>query len=186
MATAKKSSKAKTSKKPGKSKDEVKKKKKASAEKVSKKKTKAKPEKASKKSKAKAKPAKKRAAVNKFEDLKPMKKTLNKTELVQRLADKADVEPKIVKRVLGELETLIFRSLKKKGAGSFTWPGIVKIMSVPVPKKKIPAIKKGTMVRNPFKGGIEEPHKGRPASVRPASVKIKVRGFAALKKAALT
>ena len=65
----------------------------------------------------------------------------------------------------------ISKSLGRRGAGSFTLPGLVKIE-----KKKVPARKARKGVPNPFKPGELMDIKAKPAST-----KIKVRALKSLK-----
>lgn len=105
--------------------------------------------------------------------LKPIKETFNKTSLVNHLAQASGAEAKTVKAVLGSLEATIHASLSKKGAGAFTWPGVLKITALQVPAKKA---RKGI---DPFTK-VE-----RMFAAKPASVKVKARFFKKVKDAAL-
>lgn len=105
--------------------------------------------------------------------LKPIKTTFNKTTLVAHLAETSGVDAKTVKAVLGTLEATILASINKKGAGEFTWPGVVKVSSIHVPAKKA---RKGI---DPFTK-VE-----RTFAAKPASVKVKARFFKKVKDAAL-
>lgn len=105
--------------------------------------------------------------------LKPIKETFNKTSLVNHLVQASGAEAKTVKAVLGSLEATIHASLSKKGAGAFTWPGVLKITALQVPAKKA---RKGI---DPFTK-VE-----RMFAAKPASVKVKARFFKRVKDAAL-
>lgn len=98
---------------------------------------------------------------------------LNKTGLVNHVAQAASVEPKVVKSVLAALEGAIVASIGKKGAGAFVLPGLLKVTAVSVPAKKA---RKGI---NPFTK--EEVM----FKAKPATVKLKVRPLKKLKDAAL-
>ncbi|TCV95660.1 DNA-binding protein [Luteibacter rhizovicinus] len=104
--------------------------------------------------------------------LKPIKDALSKSTLVAHLVEHSGVEGKGVKAVLASLEAVIAASIHKKGAGSFTLPGLLKITSVAVAAKPK---RKG---KDPFTG--EE----RMFAAKPASVKVKVRPLKKLKDAA--
>ncbi len=97
---------------------------------------------------------------------KPIKEALTKSGLVAHLAEAAEVAPKDVRAVLAALQSAIQGSISKKGAGSFTLPGLLKIKTVSVPAKPK---RKGI---NPFTK--EEQW----FAAKPASTKVK---FAALK-----
>ena len=114
-----------------------------------------------------AAPAKTVAAV------KPIKTAFNKTSLVTHLAEMAAVEVKAVKAVIASLEATIMASVHKKGLGSFTLPGLLKVNVVNVPAKK-----KRTGI-DPFT------KQERVFAAKPATVKIKTRALKKLKDAAL-
>lgn len=105
--------------------------------------------------------------------LKPIKTTFNKTSLVAHVAQASGQEPKVVKAVLGALEATLLASINKKGAGEFSWPGVVKVSALQVPAKKA---RKGI---DPFTK-VE-----RMFAAKPASVKVKARFFKKVKDAAL-
>ena len=123
--------------------------------------------------KAPAKKAVKAAAPAKADaTLKPIKTAFNKTGLVAHLAQLAAVEVKAVKAVFASLEATILASVHKKGLGSFTLPGLLKVNVVNVPAKK-----KRTGI-DPFT------KQERVFAAKPASVKIKTRALKKLKDAA--
>lgn len=105
--------------------------------------------------------------------MKPIKESLNKTGLVNHLAQASGVEPKAVKAVMSALEGTVLASVNKKGAGAFVLPGLLKVTAVSVPAKKA---RKGI---NPFTK--EE----TVFKAKPATVKLKVRPLKKLKDAAL-
>ncbi len=104
--------------------------------------------------------------------LKPIKTAFNKTGLLAHLAELAAVELKAVKAVVASLEATILASVHKKGLGSFTLPGLLKVNVVNVPAKK-----KRTGI-DPFT------KQERVFAAKPASVKIKTRALKKLKDAA--
>ena len=106
-------------------------------------------------------------------DLKPIKTAFNRTSLIAHLADIAIVEVKLVKAVIASLEATMLASVHKKGLGSFTLPGLLKVNVIAVPaKKKRTGIDPFTKVERVF-------------AAKPASVKIKTRALKKLKDAAL-
>lgn len=111
-------------------------------------------------------PAKAVAAV------KPIKTAFNKTGLVSHLAELAAVEIKAVKAVIASLEATILASINRKGLGSFTLPGLLKVNVVNVPAKK-----KRTGI-DPFT------KQERVFAAKPATVKVKTRALKKLKDAA--
>jgi nucleoid DNA-binding protein len=118
--------------------------------------------------------ASKAAAPAKAADVtKPIKTAFNKTSLITHLAELAAVEIKAVKAILASLEATILASLHKKGLGSFTLPGLLKVNVVNVPAKK-----KRTGI-DPFT------KQERVFAAKPATVKIKTRALKKLKDAAL-
>jgi nucleoid DNA-binding protein len=95
--------------------------------------------------------------------MKPISESMTKTALVKHLAETAAVDVASVKAVLAHLEATMIASLHKKGAGVFTWPGVLKATAVAVPAR--PA-RKGV---NPFTK--EEVM----FAAKPASSRVRVR-----------
>ena len=105
--------------------------------------------------------------------LKPIKESFSKTGLISHLATVAGQEPKAVKVVMRALEATMLASVNKKGAGSFTLPGLLKVTALQVPaKKKRVGIDPFTKQERTF-------------AAKPATVKLKVRSLKKLKDAAL-
>jgi nucleoid DNA-binding protein len=103
---------------------------------------------------------------------KPIKTAFNKSSLVAHLVDAAGVDAKSVKAVIAALEAAMLASVNKKGLGSFTLPGLLKVNVINVPaKKKRVGIDPFTKQERVF-------------SAKPASVKIKTRALKKLKDAA--
>jgi len=127
---------------------------------------------AKKATKAVKKAAPKKAAAAKPAAPKPIKEALTKSGLASHIAESTGVAAKDVRAVLGALEATVQGSVSKKGAGSFTLPGLLKITVVKVPAKPK---RKGI---NPFTK--EEQW----FAAKPASVKVKVRPLKKLKDAA--
>lgn len=103
---------------------------------------------------------------------KPIKEALGKSGLVAYIAEATGVASRDVRAVLGSLENAVHGSVSKKGIGSFTLPGLLKITAVNVaakPKRK--GINPFTKVEQWF-------------AAKPASVKVKVRPLKKLKDAA--
>ena len=118
----------------------------------------------------KAAPAKAPAA--KPGPAKPIKDALSKSGLVAHLSENSGVAARDVRAVLSALEGAVAGSVHKKGAGSFTLPGLLKISAVNVPAKPK---RKGI---NPFTK--EEQW----FAAKPATTKVKVRPLKKLKDAA--
>jgi nucleoid DNA-binding protein len=104
---------------------------------------------------------------------KPIKTAFNKSSLAAHVAEASGVDAKSAKAVLAALEGAILMSVNKKGLGSFTLPGLLKVVVQNVPAKK------KRMGKDPFTG-VE-----RMFAAKPASVKIKTRALKKLKDAAL-
>jgi nucleoid DNA-binding protein len=123
---------------------------------------------------AKAAPAKKPAA-KKAAAAAPKKTTagisskLSKSQVLTQIAEATSLSRKQIGSVFEELESLIERSIGKKGLGEFTVPGLLKITTVKKPARKA---RKGI---NPFTG--EE----TVFKAKPASVAVKVRPLKKLK-----
>ena len=130
---------------------------------------------ARKKAPAKKAPARKKAAAKK--KAAPVKKAapalkakMTKSQIVGSIADSTGLSKKQVADVMGEMETLIERSIKKRSVGEFTLPGLMKITTVKKPARKA---RKGI---NPFTG--EETM----FKAKPASVAVKVRPLKKMKE----
>lgn len=98
--------------------------------------------KAAKKSPKKAKkaPARKKVATKKAPAKKkatgPITDKLTKGQIVASLADATELSKKQVSAVLDAYDSLVERSVSKKGVGEFTLPGILKITTVFKPATK--------------------------------------------------
>lgn len=111
----------------------------------------------------------------------PVKKTTaiqdkyTKTAILSTISENTGLTKKEVSNVLDELGDLIERHIKKRGAGEFTLPGLLKIKAVKRPAR--PARKN---VPNPFKPGefMDIPKK-------PATTRVKVLPLKKLKEFAL-
>ena len=95
---------------------------------------------------------------------------MTKSQIVTNLAESTGLSKKQVGSVFEELEELIERSIKKRSAGEFTVPGLMKITTVKKPARKA---RKGI---NPFTG--EE----TVFKAKPASIAVKVRPLQQLKE----
>lgn len=102
---------------------------------------------------------------------KAAKKAPTKSQIVASIAEATDVSKKDVAAVFTALEAEVKKNLGSRGAGSFTIPGLLKIVRLRVPAR--PA-RKG--VPNPFKPGelMDVPAK-------PAQNKVKIRALKNLK-----
>lgn len=98
-----------------------------------------------------------------------IKEKMTKSQMLNELAEGSGLNRKQVASVLTELESLIERSVKKRGIGEFTLPGLMKITTVKKPARKA---RKGV---NPFTG--EE----TVFKAKPASIAVKVRPLKKLK-----
>jgi len=103
---------------------------------------------------------------------KPIKEALSKSGLIAHLVEHSGVAAKEVRAVLAALEGAVAGSISKKGVGSFTLPGLLKISATSVPAKpKRKAINPFTKQEQWF-------------AAKPATVKVKVRPLKKLKDAA--
>ena len=120
-----------------------------------------------------AKPVKAAAPAKAVDTSKPIKTAFNKSGLITHLAAASMVDAKSVKAVVAALEGAMLASVNKKGLGSFTLPGLLKVNVINVPAKK-----KRTGI-DPFT------KQERVFAAKPATVKIKTRALKKLKDAAL-
>ena len=123
---------------------------------------------AAKKTVAKKAPAKKAAAPAK--KATALKAKLTKSQILASISESTGLTKKQVASVMGELETLIERSIKKRSVGEFTVPGLMKVTTVKKPAKKA---RKGI---NPFTG------EATVFKAKPASIAVKVRPLKKLKE----
>ncbi len=98
-------------------------------------------------------------------------KPMTKTELLNAIGNETDLSRRAVSAVLDSLSAQISKSLGRRGAGSFTLPGLVKIE-----RKHVPARPARKGVPNPFKPG-----ELMDVAARPATTKVKVRALKNLK-----
>ena len=136
---------------------------------------------ATKKAAAKKAPAKKKAAAKKAPAKKPAAKAapakvkaistkMTKTQIVGTIADNTGLTKKQVSDVMQQMDALIEGSIKKRGAGEFTIPGMMKITTVRKPAVKA---RKGI---NPLIG--EETM----FKAKPASTAVKIRPLKKMKE----
>ncbi|TDJ37569.1 MAG: integration host factor [Gammaproteobacteria bacterium] len=124
--------------------------------------------------KAEKKAAAKRPAARKAAPAKAsapsVKRKMTKTAILTEIATKTDLNRNQVAAVFDELESLIERHIRKRAAGEFTLPGLLKVRSV-----RRPATKR-RMGRNPATG--EE----IVISAKPASIRVRVTALKRLKE----
>jgi nucleoid DNA-binding protein len=122
-----------------------------------------------------AKPAAKKAAAPKAPaaPVKPIAERQNKSQMLAQISEATEVPKKQVQAVLDELTNIIEGHIKKKGAGEFVLPGLLKITTVKKPATKA---RKGI---NPFTK--EEVM----FKAKPASTSVKVRALKKLKEMAV-
>lgn len=104
--------------------------------------------------------------------VKAISEPMTKSQMYSAIAEKTGLTRKDVSAVFDELTNIINGHIKKRGAGTFTLPGLLKITTQKIPARKA---RKGI---NPFTGE-ETVFKARPASIR-----VKVRALKKLKEMA--
>ena len=99
-----------------------------------------------------------------------LKEAMTKTQLVASLSESTGLPKKDVAAVLDELGVLVERHIRKRAVGTFTLPGLLRIVRV-----RKPARKARTMI---------SPRTGEEIQVaaKPASTAVKVRPLAGLKR----
>ena len=127
---------------------------------------------AKKKAPARKAPAKKAAAKKAApaRKLTAISEKMTKSQIIASVAESTGLSKKQISSVMDEFDTLIERSIKKRGVGEFTLPGMLKITTVKKPARKA---RKGI---NPFTG--EETM----FKAKPASIAVKVRPLKKLKE----
>jgi len=98
-----------------------------------------------------------------------IKSRLNKTQILNDLAENTGLSKKEVSSVLDELSVLIQRHIKKRSAGEFVLPGLLKIQVI-----KKPATKERQGI-NPFTG------EDTVFKAKPATSVVKIRALKKLK-----
>ena len=101
-----------------------------------------------------------------------LKDKMTKAQMLTAIAEKTGLTKVQVGAVLDELESLMDRSIRKRGVGEFTLPGLLKISTV-----KRPAKKARKNVPNPFKPG-----ELMDVAAKPASTQVKIRPLKKLKE----
>lgn len=104
----------------------------------------------------------------------PVVKPYTKTELLSCLAEGTGLGKKDVGAVISELVSVVERHMRKKAAGAFTLPGLLKIKTI---KKAATKARKGI---NPFTG-LETMFKAKPARTV-----VKIQALKGLKSMANT
>ncbi|ERP92960.1 MAG: HU family DNA-binding protein [Pseudomonadales bacterium] len=118
---------------------------------------------------AKKKTAAKAASTTAARKVKTVTEPMNKTQIVNQIADTTGLTKKDVNAVFDELGVIIEGHIKKRGAGQFTLPGLMKIVTQKKPATKA---RKGI---NPFTG--EE----TTFAAKPARTMVKIRPLKKLK-----
>ena len=98
-------------------------------------------------------------------------KPLSKSALLAELSENTDLTKKQVAHVMDELASVIERHIKKRGAGTFTLPGLLKIKTV-----KKPAVKAHERPDPLNKGQMMQ------VKAKPATMKVKVLPLKKLKE----
>lgn len=101
--------------------------------------------------------------------IKAIAEPMTKSQIITRISEQTDVNKKDVNRVFDELADIMEGHLKKRGAGQFTLPGLLKVVTQ---KKPATRARKGI---NPFTG---EP---TTFAAKPARTMVKIRPLKKLK-----
>ena len=120
--------------------------------------------------KASAKKAVAKKAAPAAKKLTAISEKLTKSQIVASVAESTGLSKKQVGAVMDEFDSLVHRSIKKRGVGEFTLPGMLKITTVNKPARKA---RKGI---NPFTKE-EVVFKAKPASIA-----VKIRPLKKLKE----
>ncbi len=118
---------------------------------------------------AKKKTAAKAASTTAARKVKTITEPMNKTQIVGQISETTGLSKKDVNAVFDELAVIMEGHIKKRGAGQFTLPGLMKIVTQKKPATKA---RKGI---NPFTG--EE----TTFAAKPARTMVKVRPLKKLK-----
>jgi nucleoid DNA-binding protein len=96
---------------------------------------------------------------------------MTKSQILNEISASTGLSRKQVDAVMTSLDNLVSRHIRKRGAGSFTLPGLLKITTVKKPARRA---RKG--VPNPFKPG-----ETMDIAAKPAQTVVKVRPLKRLK-----
>lgn len=118
---------------------------------------------------AKKKAAKKAATASSTNRVKAIAEPMTKTQIVTQISDTTGLTKKDVNQVFDQLSTIMEGHLKKRGAGHFTLPGIMKVVTQKKPATKA---RKGI---NPFTG------QETTFAAKPARTVVKIRPLKKLK-----
>ncbi len=118
---------------------------------------------------AKKKTAAKATSATAARKVKTITEPMNKTQIVNQISDTTGLTKKDVNAVFDELGDIMEGHLKKRGAGQFTLPGLLKIVTQKKPATKA---RKGI---NPFTG------EATTFAAKPARTMVKVRPLKKLK-----
>lgn len=115
---------------------------------------------------------------------RPIKEKMTKSQIIQTLADNAEISKAQATAAYNVFGDMILASICKGSARQFALPGFINIKTRNIKSKVIKAIKPGTEVRNPRTGEMVA-HPGRKASVKPATIKVKITPLGKVRQAAL-
>ena len=118
---------------------------------------------------AKKKTAAKASSATAARKVKTITEPMNKTQIINQISETTGLTKKDVNAVFDELGDIMEGHLKKRGAGQFTLPGLLKIVT-----KKKPATKARKGI-NPFTG------EATTFAAKPARTMVKVRPLKKLK-----
>ncbi|MEQ3722753.1 HU family DNA-binding protein [Alcanivorax sp.] len=118
---------------------------------------------------AKKKTAAKASSATAARKVKTITEPMNKTQIVNQISETTGLTKKDVNAVFDELGDIMEGHLKKRGAGQFTLPGLLKIVTQKKPATKA---RKGI---NPFTG------EATTFAAKPARTMVKVRPLKKLK-----
>jgi hypothetical protein len=118
--------------------------------------------------------------------VKPRK--LSATQVLASVVEQTELPRADVKLVLATLSNIVKASLMPGAVGGAVVPGIGAMMRKDIAAKKMPAVKRGTVIekRNPRTGETTKfKHPGQKAYVKPGRTKVRSIPLAALRRAAL-
>lgn len=118
--------------------------------------------------------------------VKPRK--LSATQVLASLVEQTELPRAEVKLVLATLSNIVKASIMPGAVGGAVVPGIGALMRKDIAAKKMPAVKRGTVIekRNPRTGEVTKfKHPGQKAYVKPGRTKVRSVPLAALRRAAL-
>lgn len=114
-------------------------------------------------------------------------KKLSAAQMVNMLVEQTEMPRKDVRMLLETMSNIVKSAIMPGGVGGAVVPGVGAVMRKDIAAKKMPAVKRGTVIekRNPRTGETTKyKHPGQKAWVKPARTRVRSVPLSALRRAA--